>query len=129
MQLVMNVRRTAVRLGRGLQVASLQQEHPALVACYFMSYLQEDASLAGGAAPQPPAQPPSGQPSQTGSPGEEVLARALPSTRAGAEVLLQGGGNADARVVSVPRIVFLYRLAAGVADRSFGAPPRFGLTR
>ena len=75
------------------QVASLQQEHPALVACYFMSYLQEDASLEGNAAPQPPAQPSGQRSEQTpAAPGAEgVRASALPSTRAGARVVRGGG--------------------------------------
>ena len=93
----------------GLQVASLQQDYPALVATFYMSYIQQDPDV-----PQPlPGSSPEPKPSSC---CRQAL-QALPSTGASVDVAADG---AERPAVSVPRIVFLYKLAAGVADKSFG---------
>ena len=92
-----------------VQVASLQQDYPALVSTFYMSYIQQDpddGQPLPGSSPQPKA----------GACGRQAL-QALPSTGASVDVATDG---ADQPAVSVPRIVFLYKLAAGVADKSFG---------
>ncbi|KAK9916549.1 hypothetical protein WJX75_003960 [Coccomyxa subellipsoidea] len=91
------------------KVASLQQDYPALVATFYMSYIQQDPDV-----PQPlPGSSPEPKPSSC---CRQAL-QALPSTGASVDVAADG---AERPAVSVPRIVFLYKLAAGVADKSFG---------
>eukprot|EP00884_Botryococcus_braunii_P017424 jgi/Botrbrau1/4365/Bobra.105_2s0012.1 len=92
------------------RVASLEKTFPGLVQAYHMAYLRE------GAAPSQDAALPNQD--------TDFLAESLPTTRS--SVSPEGplplaplsveppGGEA------VPKITFLYKLAPGVADRSFG---------
>lgn len=100
-----------------LQVASLQREFPELVATFYMSYLQQEPD-APGVLPvsSSPWQPGPGAPGRPPAP-----VQALPSTGAGAAVAAAADGGIERPLVTVPRIIFLYKLAPGIADKSFGA--------
>ena len=92
-----------------LQVASLEQDYPALVSTFYMSYIQQDpdtSEVMEGSSQEP----------HRGA-GQGAL-QALPSTHASADVV--AAGSAEHPVVCVPRITFLYKLAPGIADKSFG---------
>lgn len=92
-----------------LQVASLEQDYPALVSTFYMSYIQQDpdtSEILPGSSQEPPR-----------GTGHDAL-QALPSTHASVDVV--AAGSAEQTVVSVPRITFLYKLAPGIADKSFG---------
>ncbi len=109
------------------------------MACHYMSYLEQGPDLQQPLASQPLTAPSSSagfsSPGAAASAAAASQLQALPSTRASAQVVVepapgegpslpssQGAAAAGAAAVSVPRIVFLYKLASGIADRSFGAP-------
>ncbi|CAL8467013.1 g6549 [Coccomyxa elongata] len=91
------------------KVASLEQDYPALVSTFYMSYIQQDPDTSE-------ILPGSSQEPHRGT-GHDAL-QALPSTHASVDVV--AASSAEQPVVSVPRITFLYKLAPGIADKSFG---------
>ncbi|KAK9814927.1 hypothetical protein WJX73_002195 [Symbiochloris irregularis] len=112
------------------KVASLQEALPGMVSTFFMSYIQEDESLPDHSSGPQPMQTDQLQNRMlprtdaavtvTQATGSPIRKLAMHTTASSAVAGPSPGSSNKEEQLHVPKIAFLYKLAEGVADRSFG---------